>query len=191
MFKWRRLRNLRCWAISKISWLFSRLLPKFQKTFRNITEREKNGLITPQIFFFRTWRFFRQERLWEFLSTPWKKVKSLSRVWLCDPMDCRLPGSSVHGIFQARLLEWIDIYISRGSSQPRNQTWVSHIAVRCFIIWATRERALHLLFQLYVLISVFNICISPGKVVFMLQVIRKGKRLGFHIMNDQDIHHEE
>ena len=37
----------------------------------------------------------------------WKvKGKSLSRVWLCDPMDCSLPGSSIHGIFQARVLEW-------------------------------------------------------------------------------------
>ena len=38
---------------------------------------------------------------------------------LCDPMDCSLPGSSVHGIFQARILEWVAISISRGSSQPR------------------------------------------------------------------------
>ena len=35
------------------------------------------------------------------------KVKSLSRVRLCDPMDCSLPGSSIHGIFQARILEWV------------------------------------------------------------------------------------
>ena len=37
---------------------------------------------------------------------------------LCDPMDCRLPGSSVHGILQARILEWVAIPFSRGSSQP-------------------------------------------------------------------------
>ena len=44
----------------------------------------------------------------------WKeKVKSLSRVWLCDPMDCSPPGSSVHGILQARTLEWADISLSR------------------------------------------------------------------------------
>ena len=47
------------------------------------------------------------------------KVKSLSRVRLCDPMDCTLPGSSVHGIFQAIVLEWIAISFFRGSSQPR------------------------------------------------------------------------
>ena len=39
---------------------------------------------------------------------------------LCDPMDSSLPGSSVHGIFQARILEWIAISFSRGSSQPRD-----------------------------------------------------------------------
>ena len=51
---------------------------------------------------------------------------------LCDPMDCRLPGSSVHGIFQARILEWVAISFSRGSSWPRDQTWVSHIVGRHF-----------------------------------------------------------
>ena len=58
---------------------------------------------------------------------------------LCDPMDCSLPGSSVHGIFQAIVLEWIAISFSRGSSQPRDWTRVSHIVDRCFTIWATRE----------------------------------------------------
>ena len=47
---------------------------------------------------------------------------------LCDPMDCSLPGSSVHGIPQARLLEWVAVPFSRGSSQPRDQTQVSCIA---------------------------------------------------------------
>ena len=51
---------------------------------------------------------------------------------LCDPMDCSLPGSSVHGIFQTRVLEWIAISFSRGSSRPRNWTQVSLIAGRCF-----------------------------------------------------------
>ena len=72
------------------------------------------------------------------------KVKSESEVaqscpTLCDPMDCSLPGSSIHGIFQARVLEWVAISFSRGSSWPRNRTRVSHIAGRCFTIWATRE----------------------------------------------------
>ena len=44
---------------------------------------------------------------------------------LCDSMDCSPPGSSVHGILQARILEWVAISSSRGSSQPRDQTCVS------------------------------------------------------------------
>ena len=54
-------------------------------------------------------------------------------------MEYSLPGSSVHGIFQARILEWIAMSSSRGSSRPRNGTQVSHIAGRCFTIWATWE----------------------------------------------------
>ena len=58
---------------------------------------------------------------------------------LCDPVDFSLPGSSVHGIFQARVLEWVAISFSRGSSQLRDWTQVSHIAGRGFTVWATTE----------------------------------------------------
>ena len=58
---------------------------------------------------------------------------------LCDPIDCNLPGSSIHGIFQARVMEWVAISFCRGSSQLRDQTWVSCIAGRHFTIWATRK----------------------------------------------------
>ena len=51
---------------------------------------------------------------------------------LCDPMDCSPPGSSVHGILQARILEWVAISYSRGSSQPMDQTYVSYI---CLLHW--------------------------------------------------------
>ena len=57
----------------------------------------------------------------------------------CNPMDYSLPGSSIHGIFQVRVLEWIAISFSRGSSRARDRTQVSHIAGRHFIIRATRE----------------------------------------------------
>ena len=53
---------------------------------------------------------------------------------LCDPTDCSLPGSSVHGIFQARILEWVAISFSRRSSQPRDWTQVSRIVGRCFLV---------------------------------------------------------
>ena len=58
---------------------------------------------------------------------------------LCDPMDCSPPGSSVHGIRQARILEWLATLTSRGYSQPRDQTWVSRIAGRFFTIRASRK----------------------------------------------------
>ena len=58
---------------------------------------------------------------------------------LCYPMNCSPPGSSVHGILQARILEWVAISFAMGSSQTRDWTWVSRIAGRFFTIWATRE----------------------------------------------------
>ena len=72
------------------------------------------------------------------------KVKSESEVaqlcpTLSDPMDCSPPGSSVHGIFQARVLEWDAIAFSRGSSWLRDQTQVSCIVGRRFTVWATRK----------------------------------------------------
>ena len=53
-----------------------------------------------------------------------------SHVRLCDPIDCSPPGSSVHGILQARIQEWVAISFSRGSSQPSDQTCVSYVS--CF-----------------------------------------------------------
>ena len=58
---------------------------------------------------------------------------------LCDPMDCRPPGSSVQGIFQAGILEWVAISCSRGFSRLRDWTRVSCPAGRLFTVWATRE----------------------------------------------------
>ena len=71
-------------------------------------------------------------------TVKWSEVTQ-SCLTLCYPVDCSPPGSSVHGIFQARVLEWVAISFSRGSSQPRDRTQVSHIAGRCFNLWAIRE----------------------------------------------------
>ena len=69
-----------------------------------------------------------------FLSRGSQKVKesevAQSCPTLCDPLNCSVPGFSVHGIFQARILEWVAISLSRGSSQPRDWTRVSHIVGR-------------------------------------------------------------
>ena len=66
------------------------------------------------------------------------KVKVNSCPTLCYPVDCGLPGSSVHRILQARTLEWVAISFSRGSSQPRDWVQVSYFGGRCFNLWATR-----------------------------------------------------
>ena len=59
---------------------------------------------------------------------------------LCNLVDCSTPGSSMHGISQARILEWVTISFSRGSSQPRSRTQVSCIAGRFFTVWVTRDK---------------------------------------------------
>ena len=77
-----------------------------------------------------------------------KKRKTLNHIWvkvaqscptLCDPMGYSLPGSSVHGIFQATILEWIAISFSRRPSQPRNRTQVPCFTGSFFIVWIIRE----------------------------------------------------
>ena len=69
-----------------------------------------------------------------------KSKVAQSCLTLCNPMDCSLPGSS-HGIFQAKVLEWVAISFSRGSSPPRDRTWVSLIVGRCFTVSATRQES--------------------------------------------------
>ena len=70
-----------------------------------------------------------------YLASLWMKVKiAQSCPTLCDSMDY-----TVHGILQARILEWVAFPFSRGSSQPRDQTQVSRIAGGFFTRWATRE----------------------------------------------------
>ena len=65
---------------------------------------------------------------------------------LCDPMDCSLPDSSVRGILQARILEWIAIPFSRESSQPRDQTLVSCIVGRFFFFFLNLKWIVHLFY---------------------------------------------
>ena len=75
------------------------------------------------------------------LSLKWVLI-TLSCLTLYDPLNCSPQSSSVHGILQARILEWVTIPFSRGSSQPRYWTQVSRMAAGFFTIWATRETSL-------------------------------------------------
>ena len=80
---------------------------------------------------------------WEYQTTwpaSWETYMQVRKQQLdldsLQPVDCSPPSSSIHGILQARILEWVAISFSRGSSWPRDRTWVSHIGGRCFNLWA-------------------------------------------------------
>ena len=92
---------------------------------------EAESLLSPAL----AGEFFTTSATWEVLSVSHSVVSnSLSPHGLYSP-----PGSSVHGILQARTLKWIAIAFSKGSSWPRVRTQVSCIAGRFFTIWATKE----------------------------------------------------
>ena len=92
---------------------------------------EPSSLMSPAL----AGRFFATSATWEaHIGTESESDVAQSCPTLCDPMDCSLSGSSVHGIFQAIILEWVAISFSMGSSWPRDWTQVSHIAGRH---WAT------------------------------------------------------
>ena len=84
------------------------------------------------------WKFLKKLKI----ELPWKKKKSVScsvasQLFVLQSMDCSPPGSSFHGILQAKILEWVANPFSRGSSWLRNQTQVSCIAGGFFKVWAT------------------------------------------------------
>ena len=66
------------------------------------------------------------------------KMKDVCPI-LCNPMDCSLPGSSVHGILQEKILEWVAVPFCREYCEPRDQTQVFHITGTCFTGWGTME----------------------------------------------------
>ena len=93
-----------------------------------------------QLLWRTVWRFLRKLVINYHLCMCVYSLQSC--LTLCDPKDCRPPGSSVHGILQARILEWVAISYSRGSSWPRDQTRVSLRLLNCKWIvyhWATRK----------------------------------------------------
>ena len=87
----------------------------------------------------RSWRAPKCKEGSHWLSMKVKMLVAQSCPTLCNPKDRSPPGSSVHGILQARVLECVAIPFSRGSSRPRDWTQVSCIAGRFFTVWATRE----------------------------------------------------
>ena len=107
-----------------------------------VSTGERFGQITwplwALVFLFLNKILVKSEIFSECEEVKWSEVAQ-SCLTLCDPMDCSSTGSSVHRILQARILEWVAISFSRGSSQPRDRTQGCCIAGRCFNLWATRE----------------------------------------------------
>ena len=91
----------------------------------------------------------------------------------CDPVDCSSTGFPVHGILQARILEWVAIPYSRGSSWPRDRTWFTYISGRFFTIWACREAPIN--------------CVTHSKSLnlldFLLCEMRKLKWMGWGLFS--------
>ena len=112
--KWR---DIPWWWIKRLSTIKMSILTKEIHRFKVIS------MITPVALFGRH------------SESESEITQSCPTFW--DTMDHRLPGSSVHGILQARTLEWFALSFSRGSSRPRNRTWVLHTASSFFAIWAT------------------------------------------------------
>ena len=98
-----------------------------------LTLIQSTWFITKYIKWYKVYYILKCER-----ASTETKVSEVTQLCptLCDPIDCSLPGSSIHGIFQARVPEWVAISFSRGSSQPRDRTQVSRIVGRCFTDWA-------------------------------------------------------
>ena len=102
----------------------------------------------------------------------------LSHVWLFTTPWTILPGSPVHGILQARILEWVAIPFSRGSSRPKDQTQVSWIAGRFFTIWATQEIFYLLILNLNVLVVRISVLF-----IFLSHPVTKLSNINKYILN--------
>ena len=129
--------------------------------------------------------FFQPLNCYKIFLKGWKmkmKWKLLIRVWLCDPMDY-----TVHGILQARILEWGAFPLSRRSSQPRGCTQVSHIAGGFFTSWATREASTKIIYQYCVWKNVSHLGTSlavPGLslLVANAEELNPGQELRLHML---------
>ena len=90
-------------------------------------------------WFYNWWEESEKKGRNVYWATAVRRACVLSCVSLCDSLDCGLPGSSACRIYQARILEWVAIPLSRVSSWPWDWTQVSCIAGVFFTMWATRE----------------------------------------------------
>ena len=101
----------------------------------SIKKKTLNLLMEKNITFYKTLVYNHCHHYWPFMWRYFNIWVTMCLVaqscpTLCDSMDCSPLGTSVHGILQGRTLEWVAMPFSKGSSQPRDQTWVSHISGR-------------------------------------------------------------
>ena len=92
---------------------------------------------------------------------------------------CSSPGSSVHGVLQTRILEWVTIPFSRTSSQPRDWTWISCTAGRFFTVWATRDA--HVGFPAYTHTTHHHPFICHLGCFHVLAILNSAMQIGVHI----------
>ena len=125
LFAWETVLGLSCGGIPSILTVISTALYPTQKY--NITHVDREKILEPG----RACMSMNAESLQSFST-------------LFNPMDCSPAGSSNHGILQARILEWVAMPFFRGSSPPRDQTWVLHITGGVFTFWANKEALLRI-----------------------------------------------
>ena len=115
-------------------------------------------------------------------------TQSISCVWLCDPLNCIPPSSSLRGISQARILEWIAISFSRGSSHPRDEGWVSYIDRQILYHWNTRKAPLFanslssLHFKLQIIERCYFLLWKPNNYCW-LENIKISRNITFWVIN--------
>ena len=111
-------------------------------------------------FFMWCWIWFADILLRIFVSVNEVKVLVPQLcLTLCDPMDCSPPSSSVHGILQARIVEWVAMPLSRGSSWPTDQTAISYTwpaSAGGFFTTSTTQEAQYALLLFFCLLDLFN-----------------------------------
>ena len=109
----------------------------------------------------------------------------VSNSW--GPMDHSPPGSSGHGILQARILEWVAIPFSRGSSRPRNHTQVSCTAGRFFTNWATREAQMDIFCYLWLHLDIVSLKLSLSIDAYKWNYVKKLSVLIFRKIKTYEI----
>ena len=123
-------------------------------------------MVSQKVFFKQPYRILFYVSMIEHLLKLRSEATQLC-LTLCDPMDCSLPGSSVHGIFKARVLEWVAMSFSRRSSRPRDRTHVSCIVGRRFYCLSHQGSPYKNLWGSYFSFLEFFLWIDPFSLLFL------------------------